>query len=121
MKIAVIVESDAFDRKGLFNAVYNRVKYLKQIAVYDIDIYLIQNHDSRFVAFLRKRKYRDKIDEVNIDGVLYHLLWSEFSIVDYLFVQKMNILPVFKVFFLKRVAKQRLFFCVKIGVNLVAI
>ena len=102
MKIAVIVESDAFDRKGLFNAVYNRVKYLKQIAVYDIDIYLIQNHDSRFVAFLRKRKYRDKIDEVNIDGVLYHLLWSEFSIVDYLFVQKMNLLPVFKVFFLKK-------------------
>lgn len=106
MKIAVIVESDAFDRKGLFNAVYNRVKYLKRIAVYDVDIYLIQNHDSKIISFLRKRKYRNKIDEINIDGILYHLLWLEFSIIDYLFVQKMNLLPFFKIFFLKKIVSK---------------
>ena len=106
MKIAVIVEADAFDRKGLFNAVYNRVKYLKQIAVYDIDVYLIQNHDSKIMSFLRKRKYRNRVDEINIDGILYHLFWSEFSIIDYLFVQKMNLLPIFKISFLKKIVSK---------------
>ena len=41
LKLAVIFESSPFDRKGLFNAVHNRVKHLVETGECEIDVFCI--------------------------------------------------------------------------------
>ena len=41
-RIAVIFEGNISNRLGVFNAVVNRVKHLRAIDPYDIDLFMIQ-------------------------------------------------------------------------------
>ena len=52
-KLAVIFEGNINNRLGVFNAVVNRVKHLREIADYHIDVFMIQVYDGRIMAKLR--------------------------------------------------------------------
>lgn len=92
-RIAVIFESSPFDRKGLFNAVHNRVKSLLASGECWVDAYCIHSRDNAFTRAVRHTPYAPDVSSVEIDGITYRLLWYEFSILDHVTLEKFGIRP----------------------------
>lgn len=93
MKLAVIFESSPFDRKGLFNAVHNRVKHLLATGECTIDVYCVHSRDNAFTRRVRHTSVVPSVDEVQIEGIRYRLLWYGFSILDYALLEKLHVRP----------------------------
>ena len=102
-KIAVIFESSPFDRKGLFNAVHNRILHLVNTGECSVDAYCIHSWDN---AFTRKVRHTPEIttrcDELDVDGISYRMLWYDFSITDHILVTKLHRPPFFFARFVKK-------------------
>ena len=92
-RIAVIFESSPFDRKGLFNAVHNRVKSLMNTGECWVDAYCIHSRDNAFTRAVRHTAYAPDVDSVEIDGITYRMLWYRFSIMDHVTLEKFGKRP----------------------------
>lgn len=102
-KIAVIFESSPFDRKGLFNAVHNRILHLKSTGQCSVDAFCVHSCDNAFTRKIRRTpQIPGRCDNVDIDGISYRMLWYDFSIADHISVSKLHITPFFFKRFLKR-------------------
>ncbi len=96
MKIAVIFESSPFDRKGLFNAVHNRILNLQATGECQVDAFCIHSWDSAFTRRIRHTPLvLERAESVDIDGITYRMLWYDFSLTDYVFAGKFHIRPFF--------------------------
>lgn len=94
-KIAVIFDSSPFDRKGLFNAVHERIRHLSAAGEYQVDAYCIQSRDNAFTRAVRHTPEAPCLDVVNLDGVVYNMLWYRFSILDHILTWKLYRKPCF--------------------------
>ncbi|MBQ9547700.1 MAG: glycosyltransferase family 4 protein [Bacteroidales bacterium] len=104
LRLTVLFESDAFDRKGLFNAVHGRIRALQASGGCTVEAWCIQCRDSFLSRRIRHTVRAPRTDSVTIDGICYHLLWYRFSILDWLAVEKLHCRPFFFGRFLKRAA-----------------
>ena len=95
LKLAVIFESSPFDRKGLFNAVHNRVKHLVETGECKVDVFCIHSRDTALTRRLRHTPEVPHVDDVTIDGIKYSLLWYDFSMIDHALVYKLHRRPFF--------------------------
>ena len=93
MKLAVIFESSPFDRKGLFNAVHNRVKHLLATGECSVDVFCIHSRDNAFTRRVRHTPEVPSVDETVVDGIRYRLLWYRFSILDNVLLEKLHLRP----------------------------
>ena len=93
MRLAVIFESSPFDRKGLFNAVHNRVKHLLATGECTIDVFCVHSRDNAFTRRVRHTPDVPFVDETVIDDVRYRLLWYRFSILDNVLLEKLHVRP----------------------------
>lgn len=93
-KFAVIFESSPFDRKGLFNAVHNRIVHLLATGKCEVDVYCIHSRDNAFTRSVRHTPATPDVQSVVIDGITYNLLWYRFSILDYLTLEKLHMRPL---------------------------
>ena len=91
LRIAVIFESSPFDRKGLFNAVHNRIRHLRQTGECEIDAFCIHSRDTAFTRRVRHTPVVPDVENVNIEGCRYRILWYDFSIMDHIIVNKLQI------------------------------
>lgn len=105
-KIAVITTGSIFDRKGFFNAVQNRTKYLLKITDFDIDVYIICYYESWIIRKLRKTKKEKKINCTIIDGIRYNIIWRNFSMLNYLLTYKFHYKNISNINFIKKTAKR---------------
>ena len=103
LRLAVIFESSPFDRKGLFNAVHNRIKHLSSIGGCEIDAYCIHSHDNAFTRRVRHTLDVPYVEETLVDDVRYRLLWYDFSIIDHILVYKLHKKPLFFSRFVSRI------------------
>ena len=94
MRLAVIFESSPFDRKGLFNAVHNRVKHLLATGECTVDVFCVHGRDNAFTRRVRHTPEVPSVDEVAIDGITYRLLWYRFSILDNVLLEKLHVRPL---------------------------
>ena len=94
MRLAVIFESSPFDRKGLFNAVHNRVMHLLQTGECTVDVFCVHSRDNAFTRRVRHTPIVPSVDEVSIDGITYRLLWYRFSILDNVLLEKLHVRPL---------------------------
>ena len=94
MRLAVIFESSPFDRKGLFNAVHNRVKHLLETGECTVDVFCVHSRDNAFTRRVRHTPIVPSVDEVSIDGITYRLLWYRFSILDNVLLEKLHVRPL---------------------------
>ena len=94
LKLAVIFEGSPFDRKGLFNAVHNRVKGLMASGICKVDVYCIHSRDNSFTRKIRHTPEAPAVRQLTIDDVRYHLLWYRFSILDYFTLEKLHFRPL---------------------------
>ena len=95
LRVAVIFESSPFDRKGLFNAVHNRVKGLLGTGECWVDAYCIHSRDTALTRRLRHTSYAPQVETVSVDEVTYRMLWYRFSILDHLTLEKFSRRPLF--------------------------
>lgn len=93
-KFAVIFEGSPFDRKGLFNAVHNRVKHLLDSGKCEIDVFCVHSKDNSFTRKVRHTPVVQDVDHVVLDGIRYDLLWYRFSILDHVTVEKLHRRPL---------------------------
>ena len=93
IKLAVIFESSPFDRKGLFNAVHNRVGHLAAAGGCQIDVYCVHSRDNAFTRRIRKTPVTPDVESVTIDGINYRMLWYRFSILDHCLLEKLHVRP----------------------------
>ena len=95
LKLAVIFESSPFDRKGLFNAVHNRVKHLVESGECEVDVFCIHSRDTALTRRLRHTPEVPSVSGISIDGIRYNLLWYDFSLIDHALVYKLHRKPFF--------------------------
>lgn len=82
-RIAVIFEGNISNRLGVFNAVINRVKHLRAIAPYDIDLYMIQVYDTGLTRLLRRSaKVSERPDAITAQGETVKMWWVKRSLLD---------------------------------------
>lgn len=93
-KIAIIVAESFNCLRGQANAELNRIKYLKQIADYQIDVYSFSIYEGWIVRKLRGTEYVITPKEKTIDGVKIHFRWRSFSLIDYLLEVKFHLRPI---------------------------
>jgi len=75
-QIAVLFEGDINRRLGVFNAVVNRVKHLRQVADYQIDVSMFQVYDGWLMRRLRHTpRLEQRPDYVEADGVRIRVHW----------------------------------------------
>ena len=79
----MIADCNSNDKKGLFNAVHNRIKYLSNYKDLDIDVYLIQEYETWPIRKMKKTNKRIKETDFIYDGVKYKNLWKNFYWNDY--------------------------------------
>lgn len=92
---AVIFEGSPFDRKGLFNAVQNRISHLVDRGMCNVDAYCIHSWDTAFTRKMRHTPYvAEKQEHVTVEGIPYRMLWYDFSIFDYLTIEKLYCRPL---------------------------
>ncbi len=96
LKIAVIFESSPFDRKGQFNAVHNRIRHLLATGECTVDAYCIHSWDNSFTRRVRQTPaVSERCENVEVEGVIYRMLWYDFSVADHLLVEKLHVKPFF--------------------------
>ena len=93
IKVAVIFESSPFDRKGLFNAVHNRIRHLAAAGGCQIDVYCVHSRDNAFTRRIRKTPVTPDVESITIDGINYRMLWYRFSILDHCLLEKLHVRP----------------------------
>lgn len=95
MKLAIISDYDYIDKKGAFNAIHNRIKCLKNHYPVEIDVYLLLEYENWFIRKLRKTPKREKLQSIEYDGIAYHILWANFSLLRYLIRFRLHKYPSF--------------------------
>lgn len=94
MKIAVIFESSPFDRKGLFNAVHERIRHLQKTGDHSIDVFCVHSRDNAFTRHARHTPKTPYVDSVEIEGIRYDLKWYRFSILDHILFDRLHRRPL---------------------------
>lgn len=84
MKIAIILQGQIYDRKGMFNAAHNRVMHLKKIAGYTIDVFMLSFYPWGGMRIISKEPSADHIDCFELDGITYKMLWVADPLFDYI-------------------------------------
>lgn len=93
-KIAIIIDGDLTAPKGRLNASLSRIKALKKIAKYQIDIYAIQTFEGFWVRLLRKSNKRERKSSMIVDGLEIKLMWKNFSLLNYLLIYRLKCKPI---------------------------
>lgn len=93
-KIAILIEDNIYNRKGMMNAELNRIIHLKRIATYVIDVYTFQTYNGWLVRKLRNQKKCDCPQSIVIDGININIKWNKFSLIDYFLSVKFKMRPL---------------------------
>lgn len=82
-RVAVVFEGDIRNRMGVFNAVLNRVRHLRRVADYGIDVHLLQVYDGALMRCLRgSQPLEERPDNIQVEGETISLHWLKRSWAD---------------------------------------
>ena len=104
MRIAYIIEDDFNEKRGLMNATLNRIKYLKKIADFEVDVIAIQQYYGLIARFFKRAAKIKKQDHILVDNIRIKIIWKTFSLVDYILVYKLHGRPLSNRYFYKNQA-----------------
>lgn len=105
IKLAVIFNDEIYNRKGVSNAVINRIKYLQQFRYYEITVYCIVPYENWIVRKLRHSQKIKKDRIINIDGITINVILQPFSVIDYVLQKKLHKDTIFEKIFLRGIIK----------------
>lgn len=95
MKKLAIIVAESFDTlRGQANTELNRIKFLLNIADYQVDVYSFAIYEGWLVRKLRHTRKIDTPKVKDIGGVKIYIKWRSFSLIDYILSVKFHKLPV---------------------------
>lgn len=92
-RIAILFESTGNGNYGAQNATLERIKHLKALGKYQIDVYMLQKCPDLLTRVIKKNARVGKINKLHIDGIDIRVLTYHFRVVDYLLEFKIGIQP----------------------------
>lgn len=98
-KVAIVFDEDIYSQRGMFNAIRNRIKYLNDIADFDIDVYVINCFEPWYIRKFRHSTAKKKAKSICCDGITYRILWYNSTLTDYILEIKMHRSPFFSKLF----------------------
>lgn len=104
-KIAIFFESTGGGNYGAQNATIERIKHLKALGQYDIDVYMLQQYPRLLPRLLKRVNKIDRPRLVVVDGITINILWYDFFLIDYLLEFKLGVLPLFRTLRFKKLAR----------------
>ena len=102
-KLAILFESSPFDRKGMFNAIHEKVKRLVADGTFQVEAFCIHSRDNAFTRRVRHTPECEKVDSIIVEGVTYHILWYPFTITDHILTEILSCKPLFFKRFLRHI------------------
>lgn len=82
-RIAVIFEGNINNRLGVFFAVLNRVRHLRQVARYDIDVHMLQVYDGCIMRKMRgSHAIAERPETIDVEGERFVMHWYKRSWTD---------------------------------------
>lgn len=90
-RIAVIIEGSLTNRKGQINASLSRIKHLKAIDDFDVDVFCLDSKPSWLFGLLKRSKKEPNRTEQIVDGITVHLLKTTWYFIDYLLYVKLGL------------------------------
>ncbi len=104
-RVAIIFEDNIYCQRGMFNAIRNRIKHLKEIADFEIDVFLINIYEPWYVRVLRHTPKVERVKSRIIDGIEYTIIWRRFTLTDYILDSKLHRAPLFSTLFYRNLEK----------------
>lgn len=95
--IAILFHADLDNRKGMTNAILNRISHLRKWLPSDMTCSQICTayYDSVIIRALRKKAKKQKDAYRTIDGIKLKIVWRLFTLTDYILKFKLRIQPFF--------------------------
>lgn len=94
-RIAIIFEDNIYCQRGMFNAIRNRIKHLRDIVDFEIDVFVINSYEPWYIRKMRHTEKVEKVKTIQLDGIEYRVLWSRFTLTDYILDSKLHRTPFF--------------------------
>ena len=91
-RIAILINEDFSNRKGSFNATHARILNFIEKAkeAYEVDVYCISIYEPWYVRMLHNGTKISRPKEQYLDGILYHMIYFRFLLLDYVLRMKFN-------------------------------
>lgn len=106
-RIAVVINGDlSINRQGQINSAINRVKHLKQMDVFDIDVYCIQEYDSGLLRWLHKNDKIKKQTTWNLEGFPVIVIFKNMILIDLVIESILKIAPPYSSYCFHKIARQ---------------
>lgn len=103
-RVAIIFDGNIQNPKGKVNAILNRIKGLKAIADYAIDVYTIQEYDGFLMRLFLGGKHTSCSPEISLDGVKMRVVWHKRYFLDWFLSLKLHRKPVISLNETKQIA-----------------
>lgn len=76
-RIAIVFNGDlSINRQGQLNSAICRIKYLKQLGLFDVDAYCVQEYSAGILRLLRKEGLPEKKPYKIVDGVRINIIYK---------------------------------------------
>ncbi len=104
-KIAVIINGDlSINRQGQINSAINRVKHLKKLDVFDIDVFCVQEYDYGLLRILRHQKKITPKTVQETDNVIVNVIYKKVLLSDWLCENVFKIRPLYSSWCFRKIA-----------------
>lgn len=97
-KIVVLFKADFDNRKGLTNAVLERIAHLQTVLPHNYEIVpiCISEYNGWLARKLRHKALKAKLASVTINDIEIRIFWEKFSILNYIMTNRLKQGPIFK-------------------------
>ena len=92
-KVAIVFDGNIVSPKGKVNSIINRIKELKALADFGVDVFTIQEYDSAPLRLLLKGKKICRPERINLEGVDMQVIWHKRYFIDWLLSMKFHRKP----------------------------
>lgn len=93
-KVAIVFDGNIEHPTGKVNSIVNRIRELKAIAKFQIDVYTVQEYDSLPMRLILRGHKKVKASHINLGGIEMKIIWHKRYFVDWLLSQKLHKKPL---------------------------
>lgn len=92
-KVAIVFDGNIVNPKGKINSIINRIRELKAIADFDIDVFTVQEYETTLLKLLLRGKRMNRSERINLGGIDMQVIWHKRYFIDWLLSMKFHRKP----------------------------
>ncbi len=92
-RVAIVFDGNIVNPKGKVNSIINRIRELKAIADFDIDVFTVQEYETTLLRLLLRGKRMNRSERINLGGIDMQVIWHKRYFIDWLLSMKFHRKP----------------------------